>query len=90
MPNTRFADAGLTLTVATGTGFTVIVGVGADATLSLVAVTKAVPGATAVSVAVAPLGLTVITAVLLETHVTVRPVTTAPFASFVVAVTCCD
>jgi hypothetical protein len=36
-----------------------------------------------------PVSLTVATAVLLEVHVTVRPVSTMLFASFVTAVICC-
>jgi hypothetical protein len=79
----------LTVTDATGIGLTVIVGVGVELTNSLVAVMVAVPGATAVTVAVEPLALTVSTAVLLEAHVIVRPVSRPPFASFVVAVSCC-
>jgi hypothetical protein len=89
IPRTRFAVAGLTVTVATGTGFTVIPGVGLELTDSLVAVIVAAPTPTAVTVAGEPLALTVNTAVLLETHAIVRPVTTLPFASLVVAVSCC-
>jgi len=80
--------AKLTVTDATGTGFTVIVGVGAEDTDSLVAVIVAVPTARAVTVAGFPLALTLNTVGLLETHVTVRPVRTLFFASFVVAVSC--
>jgi hypothetical protein len=78
-----------TVTVATGTGLTAIVGVGLELTDSLVAVIVAVPTATAVTVAGDPLPLTESTATLLETHVIVRPVSTVPFASLVVAVNCC-
>jgi hypothetical protein len=78
-----------TVTVATGAGFTMIVGVGLELTDSLVAVIVAVPTPTAVTVAGEPLGLTVSAAVLLETQVTTRPVSTVPFASLVVAVSCC-
>src|SRR6185503_1825567 len=76
-------------TVATGTGLTVMVGVGLELTDSLVAVIVAVPTPTAVTVAGLPLALTVRTAVLLDTHVTVRPLRTPPFASLVVAVSSC-
>jgi hypothetical protein len=80
--------ARLTVTDATGIGLTVIVGVGAELTDSLVAVIVAAPTPTAVTVAGEPLALTVSTAVLLETQVIVRPVSTMPFASLVVAVSC--
>jgi hypothetical protein len=79
----------LTVTDATGIGLTVIVGVGLELADSLVAVIVAVPTPTAVTVAGEPVALTVSTAELLETQVTVRPVSTLPFASFVVAVSCC-
>jgi len=78
-----------TVTVATGIGLTVMVGVGLELTNSLVAVMVAVPTPMAVTVAVEPLALTVSTAVLLEAHVIVRPVSTPLFESFVVAVSCC-
>jgi hypothetical protein len=88
-PKTKLAEAGLTVTVATGTGLTVMTGVGPELTASLVAVIVAVPIPTAVTVVV-PLvelaGLTVSTDVLLETHATTRPVSTLPFTSFVTAV----
>jgi len=87
IPRTSVAVAGLTVTVATGIGFTVIVGVG-ELTDSLVAVIVAVPTPTAVTVAGDPVGLTVRTAVLLETQVIVRPVRRLPFASLGVAVIC--
>src|SRR5205809_476727 len=71
------ADAGVTVTDATGTGVTVM----ADAPLfpSLVAVIVAVP---AVFPVTSPLALTVATAVLLLAQVTVRPLSGFPFASF--------
>jgi hypothetical protein len=50
-----------------------------------VAVISAVPVATPVT---SPLELTVAAALLLLTHVTVRPVNVLPFASLVVAVSC--
>jgi hypothetical protein len=78
----------LTLMVATGAGFTVIIGVGLELTDSLDAMMVAVPTPTAVTVAGEPLALTVSTAVLLETHVIVRPLSALPFASVVVAVSC--
>jgi hypothetical protein len=53
---------------------------------SLVAVMVALPAATAVTKPFVP---TVAAAVLLELHVTARPVSTLPFASFVTAVNCC-
>ena len=88
---TAVIDVGfrLTVTVATGTGLTVIVGVGAELTDSLVAVIVAVPVPIAVTVAGEPLPLTVSTAVLLESQVMARPVSTLPFESVVVAVSCC-
>jgi hypothetical protein len=89
IPRTRVAVPGFTVTVATGTGLTVIVGVGLELTDSLVAVTVAVPTATAVTVAGEPVPLIVRTAVLLDTQVMARPVRTFPFASLVVAVSCC-
>jgi hypothetical protein len=91
IPRTRLALVGLTVTVATGTGLTVITGVGAELTDSLVAVIVAVPTPTAVTVVVPlvpPAGLTVNTAVLLETQLTVRPINVAPSAFVVVAVSC--
>jgi len=92
IPRTKLADRGFTVTVATGTGSTVIVGVAVEITDSLVAVIVAVPTPVAVTVVV-PLvelaGLTVSTAVLLETQLTVRPESRPPFTSFVTAVTAC-
>jgi hypothetical protein len=68
---------------------TVIEGVVAAGAVSLVAVTIAVPGPIALRVTVAPLdvltelgGLTISTAALLETQLTVRPDRVAPPASF--------
>jgi hypothetical protein len=91
-PTTRLAEDGVTVTVATGTGLTVIEGVGAELTVSLVAVIVAVPTPAAVTVVVPFVelaGLTVSTAVLLETQFTVRPVSTVPFTSLVTAVSTC-
>jgi hypothetical protein len=82
------AGAKPTVTDATGIGLTVIVGVGLELTDSLAAVTVAVPTPTPITVAGEPLALTVSTAVLLEPQVTVRPLSTLPFASLVVAVSC--
>jgi hypothetical protein len=81
-------DVGLRVTVteATGTGLTVIVGVGVELIDSLVAVIVAVPTPTAVTVAGDPLADTVRTAVLLDIHVTMRPASTPPRESRVVAV----
>src|SRR5580765_4610908 len=80
-PYTRFADDGLTTTLATGMGLTVITGVAALGADSLAAVMMAVPTPAAVTVIVAPLdelielgALTVSTAGLLELQLTVRPV----------------
>jgi hypothetical protein len=78
-----------TVTEATGTGLTVIVAVGLELTDSLVAVIVAVPSPTAVTVAGDPVVLTVRTAALLDNQLTERPVRTLPFASFMVAVSCC-
>ena len=98
-PTTIVADVGLTSTVLTGgggTGLTVITGVAALGAASLVAVIVAVPGPAAVTVIVAPLdeltelaALTVNTAVLLETQLTVRPLSVASPASFGIAVSTC-
>jgi len=81
------------VTVATGTGFTVTGGVVALGADSLVAVIVAVPAPVAVTVIVAPVdvltevaALTVNTAVLLETQLTVRPLKIAPPASLGTAV----
>jgi hypothetical protein len=93
------ADAGLTETVLTGgggAGFTVIVGVVAAGADSLIALIVAVPAPAAVTVTVAPLAvlteletLTVSTAVLLDTQLTVRPLSAVPPASLGVAVRIC-
>jgi hypothetical protein len=80
-----------TVTEDTGAGLTVTTGVVA-VLVSLVAVIVAVPTPTAVTVVVPFVelaGLTVSTAVLLETQVTVRPVRVLLFASLVVAVSGC-
>jgi hypothetical protein len=94
-PKTSVAEAGFTVTVATGTGLTVTTGVAALGADSLLAVMIAVPKPVAVTVTVAPpelltvlAALTVSTAVLLETQVTVRPTSTLPLPSFGVAVSC--
>jgi len=88
-PGARLAEVGLTVTVLTGTGVTVITGAGAEFTDSLVAVIVAVPTPAAVTVVVPVVelaGLTESTAGLLETQLTVRPVSTLPFESLVTAV----
>src|SRR6266702_2816067 len=77
------AEAGVTVTDATGTLVTVIVAV--PLCPSQVAVIVAEPAAPPVT---SPLALTVATAVLLLAHVTVRPANRLPFASFGVAVSC--
>jgi hypothetical protein len=85
IPRTRFAEGGETVTVATGASATVIADV--PVFVSLVAViTTGPPAATPVT---RPVASTVATALLLELHVTVRPLSTVPFASFVTAVSCC-
>src|SRR2546429_3732975 len=80
-PASTVADAGLTLTVATGTLVTVI----ADVPLfpSLAAVIVADPAAPVVT---NPPEFTLATAVLLLDQVTPRPVSALPLASFGVAV----
>jgi len=77
------AEAGVTVTDATGTIVTVI----ADVPVfpSLVAVIVADPAAPLVT---RPLAFTLATAVLLLDHVTTRPVSAVPLASFGVAVSC--
>src|SRR6266550_4774984 len=82
-PVVTLADAGLTPTDATGTSVTVRVAV--PLFPSLVAVIVADPGATAVT---RPLPFTVARAVLLLPHVTTRPASAFPLASFGVAVSC--
>jgi len=79
-PTGRLATAGVTATDATGTTVTVTVAI--PLFPSLVAVIVATPAATAVT---SPLPLVAATAVLLLAHVTVRPVSTFPAESFVVA-----
>jgi len=66
----------------------VIVGVGVELTDSLDALIVAVPAPAAVTVAEAPLPVTVRTALSLEVQAIVRPVSTPPLASVVVAVSC--
>jgi len=74
---------GVTVTLATGTGMTVT---DAEALCpSLVAITVAVPGASAVT---RPAALTVATASLSLAHVTTRPVSGFPAASRGVAASC--
>src|SRR5207245_7731970 len=80
-PTKMLATAGVTVTVATGAFVTLMTDV--PFFPSLVAVIVAEPAATPVT---NPLVLTVATAVLLLTHVTVRPVRGVPFESFGVAV----
>ncbi len=81
-PTTTAAGVGVTVTDATGV-VTVIAAV--PVFPSLVAVIVAVPAAAPVT---RPAAFTVATVVLLLVHVTVRPVSTFPAASFVVAVSC--
>jgi hypothetical protein len=73
--------AGLTATLPTGMGTTLMLAL--PLLPSLVAVTVAAPGATAVTL---PLGETIATAVLLEDQLTVRSVTMTSFASRTTAV----
>ena len=75
-PTTTLAEAGVTLTLATGTGVTVIVAV--PVIPSTVAVIVALPAATAVTT---PAALTVATAGVPLLHVTARPVSAFPAAS---------
>jgi hypothetical protein len=80
------------VTEATTTGLTVMVGVVAVGAVSLVAVIVAVPTPTAITVVVPSVeldGLTVSTEVLLDTQLTVRPVRTLLFASFVIVASDC-
>jgi len=81
-PRYTFAVAGATVTVATGTGVTVIAAVPLWPSLVAVIVTGP-PAATPVTT---PVALTVATAGLELVQVTVRPVSTFPPASRVVAV----
>jgi len=82
-PTRRLADAGLTVTDATGTFVTVTAAV--LLFVSLVAVIVAEPAAIPLTT---PLLLTVATAVLLLAHVTTRPVSVLPAASLVTALNC--
>src|SRR3989441_712380 len=82
-PTGTLAVAGLTATDATGTTLTVIAA--EPDWPSLVAVIVAVPAATPLT---NPLPLTVATDALLVAHVTTRPPSGVPFASFGVAVSC--
>src|SRR6059058_3980231 len=76
------ADAGVTVTDATGA----VTVMAADPVLpSLVAVTVAVPALTPVT---SPVADTVATVGVPEVHVTTRPVSTFPAASFIVAASC--
>src|SRR5438445_286780 len=79
-PTITLAVAGLTVTDATGSWVTVMAAV--PLWPSLVAVLGAAPAATPVTT---PLALTAAAAALLLAHVTVRPLSTFPTASFVVA-----
>src|SRR2546427_10843075 len=83
-PTAMVAEAGLTVTVATGTTMTVI----ADVAVlpALVAVIVAAPAARPVT---RPLALTVAAVVLLLVHVTTRPVSVVPAESRVTAESCC-
>jgi hypothetical protein len=85
IPRTKLAVTGVTITVATGASVTVIEDVPVFASLVAVIVTGP-PAATAVT---RPPASAVATVGLLEVHVTVRPVSTLPFASMSVAVSCC-
>src|SRR5207249_1310225 len=81
-PTATLADAGVTVTDAT-TAFTVTA---ADPVFpSLAAVTVAVPALTPVT---RPVADTVATLGVPEVHVTTRPVSTFPAASFIVAASC--
>jgi len=82
-PTDMDADAGVTVTEATGTLVTVTAAV--PLFPSLVAVIVAEPAATPVT---NPLPVTVAAAGLLDAQVTTRPVSAAPLASFGVAVSC--
>jgi hypothetical protein len=93
LPPTTIGVVGAeSVTETTGTGLTVMIGVVAGGAVSLVAVIVAVPTPTAVTVVVPFVelaGLTVNTAVLVDTQLTVRPVRVLFAASFVVAVSDC-
>jgi hypothetical protein len=84
-PRTRLAEGGVTVTVETGIGLTVIAEV--PVFVSLVAVI--VTGPPAETPLTRPVASTVATALLLDDHVTVRPVSTLPFESFNWAASCC-
>src|SRR6266566_1612822 len=83
-PTAMVADAGLTVTAATGTIVTVVTAV--PLLPSLVAVIVAEPAATPVT---KPLLVTVATAGLLLAQVTTRPASELPAESFVTAESCC-
>ncbi len=83
-PATTDAGLGVTVTVDTGTAVTVTAAVPLWPSLVAVIVTGP-PAATPVTT---PLPSTVATDVLLDAQVIARPVSTFPFASFVVAVSC--
>src|SRR2546426_983185 len=83
LPSFTEADAGVTVTEATGTLETVTLAV--PLCPSLVAVIVAVPATVPVT---SPLALTVATEVLLLAHVTVRPDSGFPVASLGVATSC--
>jgi len=85
VPATMLADAGLTITEATGTTVTVTVAV--PLLPPLVAVMPAVPAAIPVT---RPLDETVATAPALDVHITIRPVNALPPESFGVAVSGTD
>src|SRR5947207_618883 len=82
-PTTMLADAGPTITEATGTCVTVMVALAVVP--SLVAVTVAEPAAVAVT---SPLLVTVATPGVSLDHVTTRPLSALPLASLGVAVSC--
>src|SRR5437773_4391518 len=84
LPTATPAVAGVTVTDATGTAVTVMAAV--PLWPSLVAVIVAEPATFPVT---SPVPVTVATGVLLLDHATGRPVSTVPFASFRVAVSCC-
>jgi hypothetical protein len=81
----RLADAGVTVTDATGTGAAATVTDAEPLCPSLVAVIVAEPTAAPVT---RPVPFTVATVALLLAHVTVRPPSAVPFASRGVAVNC--
>src|SRR5205809_232024 len=83
LPSFTEADAGVTVTEATGTFETVTLAV--PLCPSLVAVIVAVPATLPVT---SPLALTVATEVLLLVQLTARPGSGLPLASFGVAVSC--